>query len=201
MTITILSVDLQNDFCTAGGVHYQSRSCVPFITNIVLPFVRKRGHTVVEIISDYRATESETGPSVCVPGQWGYQSLIPLDVKHPRVWVKAEPSPAWVREGAGQASQLPGVPYPAPDAFSAWLTTTVGPPTPHQQIILIGLTLEICVISTLQELHHRGYHVKVLFEGVDTYSGNLEQKRVLFDTLFPFWGQPISWSEIEAASA
>lgn len=200
MTITFLSVDLQNDFCTEGGAHYQPRSCVPFITDTFLPFVRKQGHTIAEIISDYRTTEPETGSSVCVPGQWGYQSLIPADVKHPHVWVKAEPSPAWTRDGAGQAAQLPGAPYPAPDAFSSWLTATIGPPTAQQQIILVGLILEICVISTLQELRYRGYDVKLLFEGVDTYSGNLEQKRVLFETLFPFWGQPIFWTEIEAAS-
>ena len=125
MPMQIISVDLQNEFCTEGGALYRPRACVPFISEILLPFVRERGYRIAEIISDYRAAEPEISPSTCVPGQWGYQSLIPSDAKHPSVWVKAEPSPAWTRIGAGQADQRPGQPYPAPDAFSAWLTTMI----------------------------------------------------------------------------
>ncbi len=197
MAIQLLSVDLQNEFSTEGGALYRPRPCVPFITNTVIPFVRERGSRIAEIISDYRATEPGATTSSCVPGQWGYHSLIPPDVKHPSVWVKAEPSPAWIREGAGQADKRPGVPYPAPDAFNAWLTATIGAPTPEREIVLIGLMLEICVLSTLQELHYRGYRVKVLFEGVDTYVGNQQHKQALFDTLFPFWGEAISWADME----
>lgn len=196
--LLFLAVDLQNEFCVEGGALYRPRPCVPFINDTFLPFVRKHGYTIAEIISDYRTTAPRTDTSMCVPGQWGYQSLIPTDLKHPCVWVKAEPSPAWTRAGAGQVEQLPGVPYPAPDAFSAWLAATVGAPTAAQDIILVGLMLEICVLSTLQELKYRGYRVKVLVEGVDTYAGTVEQKHLLFATLFPFWGQAISWQDIQA---
>jgi nicotinamidase-related amidase len=199
MAMHILSVDFQNEFAAEGGAHYRPRPCVPFITDTFLPFVRGRGSTIAEIISDYRVTEPGSGTPACVPGLWGYQSLIPTAVKHPRVWVKAEPSPAWTRAGAGQAEQLPGAPYPAPDAFSAWLTATIGPPSPDQEIILVGLMLEICVLSTLQELYYRGYRAKVLFEGVDTYAGDVEHKRLLFATLFPFWGQAIFWHDLATA--
>lgn len=201
MAIQIVSIDLQNEFCTEGGALYRPRASVPFITDTLLPFVRKRGYRIVEIISDYRATEPGTGASTCVPGQWGYQSLIPTDAKHPSVWVKAEPSPAWTREGAGQAKQIPGQPYPAPNALSEWLATTIGSPTAGQEIILVGLMLEICVFSTLQELKYRGYHVKVLVEGVDTFSGNVEQKQQFLTTIFPFWGQALSWQQMEGVSA
>ena len=192
-----LSVDLQNEFCREGGALYRPRPCVPFLRDTFFPFVQARGSTVAEIISDYRVTEPGSDLSTCVPGTWGYQSLVPADLRHPSVWVKAEPSPAWTRAGAGQAAQLPGVPYPAPDAFGAWLSATIGPPTVHQEIILVGLMLEIYVLSTFQELKYRGYRAKVLFEGVDTYSGEHEQKQVLFETLFPFWGQAISWPEVK----
>jgi nicotinamidase-related amidase len=194
----IISIDLQNDFCTEGGVHYRPRPCVPFITGTFLPFVRERNYRIAEIISDYRATEPTTNSSTCVPEQWGYESILPSDVKQPSVWVKATPSPAWTRANAGQENQLPGQPYLAPDAFTAWLTSVVEPPSAEQDIILIGLVLEICVLSTLQELKYRGYAVKVLCEGVDTYSGNVEQKQVLFGTLFPFWGEAISWAQLQA---
>ena len=200
MTPQFLSVDLQNEFCIEGGALYRPRPCVPFISDTFLPFVRTRGYTIAEIISDYRVTWPGTDTPTCVPGQWGYQSIIPTDLKHPRVWVKAEPSPAWTRAGAGQAEHLPGVAYPAPDAFSAWLTATIGPPRVDQDIILFGLMLEICVLSTLQELKYRGYRVKVLVEGVDTYAGMVDQKHLLFATLFPFWGQAISWREMQLVS-
>ncbi len=193
----IVSVDLQNDFCTEGGVLYRPRPCVPFIIDRLIPFVRERGYRIAEIISDYRATEPKTGTSTCVPGQWGYQSLVPAEVKHPSVWVKAAPSPGWTRAGAGQENQLPGQPYPAPDAFSAWLAAVIGAPSADQEIILVGLMLEICVLSTLQELKYRGYQVKVLCEGVDTYSGSAEQKSMLFGILFPFWGQAFSWAQMK----
>ncbi len=87
----------------------------------------------------------------------------------------------------------PGAPYPAPHAFSEWLSAVIGPPTQKAEIVIVGLMLEICVLATLQELYHRGYRAKVLFEGVDTYAGSVEQKQVLFETLFPFWGQALDW--------
>ena len=196
----ILSVDLQNDFAVEGGAHYQPRPCVPFLRDTFLPFVRERGYAVAEIVSDYRATAPATDRPVCVPGEWGYQSLIPSDVKRSPVWVKAAPSPAWVRSGAGRAEQPPGAPYHDPHAFSAWLAETIGPPTPDKPVVLVGLTLEICVLSTVQELHYRGYRARVLFEGVDAYSGDQGHKRALFDTLFPFWGDGVSWQDVQTES-
>src|SRR6266536_4589168 len=81
MAMQIISVDLQNEFCTEGGALYRPRSCVPFITDILLPFVRECGHHIAEIISDYRATEPGSSASSCVPGEWGYQSIITFRTK------------------------------------------------------------------------------------------------------------------------
>lgn len=200
MSIVFLSVDLQNDFTTKGGAHYGARPCVPFIQNTLLPFIHEQGYTVAEIISDYRVTTPEQGSSVCVPGMWGYESIIPVNIKHASVWVKSEPSPAWIRKGAGNADCSPGVPYPSPDDFTRWLSETIGPPSLEREIILIGLVLEVCVLSTIYELHHRGYRVKVLFEGVDTHSGDQEQKKFLFETLFPFWASPVYWDDLNKMS-
>jgi nicotinamidase-related amidase len=99
--------------------------------------------------------------------------------------------------GCRKKEQLPGQPYPAPEDFSAWLEGVIGTPATSQEIILIGLVLEVCALCTLQELKLRGYQVKVLFEGVDTYSGSVEQKQLLFGTLFPFWGQGVSWAQMK----
>jgi hypothetical protein len=114
----IIAVDLQNDFCSEGGVHYRPRSCVPFIKERLFPFVRERGYCIAEIISDYRKTEPGTKSSTCVPGQWGFESIIPSDLKHPTVWVKATPSPAWTRAGAGKKSNFQGSPI-QPQRISA----------------------------------------------------------------------------------
>lgn len=200
MSIKILAVDLQNEFAVEGGCLYRPRPCVPFIQTTLLPFVRARGYSIAEIVSDYRVTPPASGAASCVPGEWSYQSIIPADLKHPWVWVKAEPSPAWIREGGGQPETLPGAPYPAPHAFSAWLMATIGPPHPQDEILVVGLMLEICVLATLQELYYRGYRAKVLLEGVDTYMGTLEQKQALCAILFPFWGAAMSWQAVYALS-
>lgn len=197
MPVIFLSVDLQNDFATEGGAQYQPRPCVPFIQNTLLPFVRDQKCSIIEIISDYRISQDGEGTSICIPGMWGFESIIPSDIKHRSVWVKSEPSPTWTREGGGKVDSVPGVPFPSPDSFNRWLDDTIGPPSSELELVLIGLVLEVCVLSTLQELKYRGYRAKVLFEGVDTYSGNLGHKKGLFETLFPFWGEPIYWEELQ----
>ncbi len=196
MPLKWLAVDLQNEFACEGGLLYRPRPSVSFIQTTVLPFVREQGYTIAEIVSDYRATPSTTASSSCVPGQWSYQSLLPDDVKHPWVWVKAQPSPAWIRSNGGQADQPPGAPYADPHAFDQWLVATLGPPDPNCPIVLMGLILEICVLATLQELHYRGYRVNLLFEGTDTYAGDLAQKKSFCATLFPFWGATLKWQDL-----
>lgn len=61
----------------------------------------------------------------------------------------------------------------------------------------LPLSFEMNSFRTLQELHYRGYYTRGLFEGVDTYSGSVEHKQQLFQTLFPFWGRTIFWDEIK----
>jgi nicotinamidase-related amidase len=193
----IISVDFQRDFVSEGGRHFQNQPCIPFVQNVFIPFVRLHGYRIAEIISDYRLTPPHTGVSVCVPGEWGYQSEIPSDIKMASVWVKAETSPSWVRSGGGNPACDPGEPYPDPNAFSAWLAATIGPPDRDNPVLLIGLALEICVLCTMQELKLRGYEVRILFEGVDTYTGDLQQKENFLETLFPFWGQAIRWEDLQ----
>ena len=65
-----------------------------------------------------------------------------------------------------------------------------------REIILIGLTLDCCVLCTSQELSFRGYKVRFLVEAVDTYSGSLKEKQAMLETPHANWGQPISWNEL-----
>jgi nicotinamidase-related amidase len=94
----------------------------------------------------------------------------------PEVWIKSMNSPVWIRENRGNALAQPGLPYPDPLAFSGWLQRVIGSPQEVEQLILIGLTLDCCVLCKAQELSFRAYSVKFLIEGVDTFSGSLQEK-------------------------
>ena len=50
----LLCVDLQNDFASPGGIFYNYRESVRFVTDELFPFLEERGVGVSEIVSDYR---------------------------------------------------------------------------------------------------------------------------------------------------
>jgi nicotinamidase-related amidase len=196
----IISVDFQKEFSCAGGLCYVERPCVPFIKDVIVPYLRERGLKIAEIISDYRLPRQGSSFHACVPGTPGFESEIPADVKHEDVWVKALSSPGWVREHGGRADREPGLPFPDPQAFSQWLERTVGSPAEGSEILLIGLTIDCCVLSVLEELRYRGYQPGVLHEGVDTYSGDAQEKEFLMKKVVPYWGKPVSWDEVKATT-
>ncbi len=184
-SVRLLSVDLQNEFARPGGRLFRPRDCVNFLTDVVFPAAQSRQWPLYEIVSDYRDPAKPPEEWSCVPGSWAGTSLVPRDLLAGEPWVKATPSPAWTHPGDADSA-----------GFSDWLTSTVGSPGPDCEVVVVGLMLEVCVLSTLQELTYRGYRPKILFEGVDTGSGDIEQKKLLFDALFPFWATPIHWNEL-----
>jgi nicotinamidase-related amidase len=196
LPVKIVSVDFQKDFSAEGGACYRPRPCVDFIKNELVPYLCERELTVAEIVSDYRLPRPGDEFECCVPGQPGYESEIPEEVKHPSVWVKCMNSPVWVRENGGLADRPAGIPYPHPGAFTEWLGATVGNPQESSDVILIGLTLDCCVLCTAQELRFRGYRVRFLVEAVDTYSGSQEEKSAILKTPLSNWGKPISWQQL-----
>ena len=195
----LISVDFQHDFVSPGGVHYRGQPCVKFVTGTVVPFVRAHGITVAEIVSDYRSPGGDDVDATCVPGQWGYESVIPADVKPAAPWVKASIAPTWVREGGGRADAIPGPARPDPTGFSTWLDAAIGPPDRSGPVVIMGLVLEVCVLATLIEIGLRGYSAVVLIEGVDTYDGDQRRKLEFLDTLAGFWGPPMTWTQCAAA--
>jgi nicotinamidase-related amidase len=195
----IVSVDFQKEFSAVGGRGFAPRPCVAFIKDVFVPFVRERGLKIAEIVSDYRLPRQGGGFHACVPGTQGYESEIPADVKYEGVWVKAFASPCWVREHGGDPDREPGLPYPDPHAFSEWLARTIGLPSADSGVILIGLTIDCCVLSALEELRYRGYQASVLIEGVDTYSGDAEEKDFLLSRVVPYWGKALSWEQLSSA--
>lgn len=197
----LVSVDFQNDFVSPGGVHYAGQPCVEFVLGTAVPFAREHGIPVAEIVSDYRSLGGDADDATCVPGQWGYESVIPTDVKPAEPWVKASIAPTWVRDGGGRADAVPGPSRPDPAGFATWLDATIGPPERGGPIVVFGLMLEVCVLASLIELHLRGYPAAVLVEGVDTYDGDARRKTEFLDTLAGYWGQPVTWAYCTTALA
>ncbi len=192
----IIAVDFQKDFTASDGACYRVRPCVNFILETLVPHCRKYGLRIAEIISDYRPPRPGTHFAHCVPGTTGYESALPADVKYSPAWIKCMHSPVWVRKNGGRAGVVPGLPYPDPGGFNQWLLDRIGPPQNESPVILIGLTLDCCILCTAQELEFRGYQVRFLVEGVDTFAGCPKQKLNLFETPLAFWGQPIPWLEL-----
>ena len=197
--MNIISVDLQKDFSDEQGVHFRPRPCVGFVRETLLPFVASRKIPVAEINSDYRPPRPHYRNLSCVPGTAGFESEIPVALRHADVWVKSLNSPSWTRDNAGVAGSVAGTPYADPEGFTNWLHRTVGAPQVTPQIVLIGLTLDCCVLCTAQELYFRGYSVRYLAEAVDTYSGKQEEKEFLFRSSAGNWASPLSWHDFQKA--
>ena len=195
MKYSFLAIDLQNDFTTEGGKHYVYRPCTDFLKGNVFPFLKEKNIKVNEIISDYRQPRPGDRDESCVPGTWGYGSIVPKEIVKAE-WIKCMNSPIWVRENIGNPEKTAGLPYQDTEKFGKWIEENMGKPdevTP----VLFGLTIDCCVLSTLQELNWRGYYPKVIKEGVDHYSATEEAKESVLKTPIPNWADVVSWEEIK----
>jgi nicotinamidase-related amidase len=192
MDIAFISVDMQNDFVSEGGIWYQRKECAAFFRDSVVPVLRSSGRKVQSITSDYSLPRANGSRSYCVPGQWGGQSVVPADVTQ-FTWVKAARSPIWVRDQSGVE------PRPEPRRFTDWLHESVGPPSPQLHVCVMGVALECCVLCVVQELYFRGYRVRLVPEAVDTESGDTAEKDFCLRLLFRLWASPLLWPDLVAA--
>lgn len=159
-----------------------------------MPFLLQNNIKITEIVSDYRQPRPGDRDDSCNPSTWGYESEIPDSVKDKPVWVKCMNSPIWVRDGIGDKTKKPGIPYQNPARFGQWLEAVVGKPE-ETEIGLIGLTVDCCVLCAAQELSFRGYKVKIIKEAVDTYSGSQEEKDAICETPAGNWAETVSWAD------
>lgn len=195
MKYEYIAVDLQNDFASSGGRHYQERPSVRFLQETVFPYFQEHGIQINEIISDYRAPRPGYSGKGCAPGTWGYESVVPKELVKSR-WIKSQNSPLWTRANAGVPDKEPGPPVQEVESFTKWLENSIGIPTESIPVVF-GLTVECCVLSTLQELRWRGYAPLVLKEGVDHYGGQTDAKENVFELLKDtHWGKTIVWEEL-----
>lgn len=196
--IKIIAVDLQYDFTREGGFGYVKRSSIDFIKKSLIPFLKEKDIKVAEIISDYRQPRPGDRGDCCHPGEWGYKSEIPDDIKNKNIWIKSMNSPIWIRENIGDSNKEAGLPYQDPKSFGKWLDLVIGKPDEVDTIVLFGLTIDCCVLSIAQELSWRAYKVRILTEGVDAYSGSLKEREyILNNAPLDNWAKPISWEEFK----
>ena len=61
----------------------------------------------------------------------------------------------------------------------------------------MGLTIDCCVLATVQELSWRGYYPLILKEAVDHASGKIEDRERLLRDPIPNWAEVIEWNELK----
>jgi len=196
MKYKFISIDIQNEFASEGGKFYSLKPSISFLGEVFFPFLRENSLKVNEIISDYRQPRPGDGGDGCHPGTWGYESLIPDDLRK-SVWVKSMNSPIWIRENIGEKDKKPGVPYPDSEKFGKWLEENIGHPNEVIPVIF-GLTIDCCVLSAVQEFRWRGYEPVVIKEAVYHASGKEEDKKaVLEKTAIRWWASVKSWEDFK----
>ena len=196
MKTKIVSIDFQKDFTAEGGICYKPRPSDDFVKNTLVPYLEKKNLKIAEIISDYRQPRPGDRGDCCHPGEWGYVSEIPKSAKENDIWLKCMNSPIWVRDNIGDPTKQPGLPYQDPKKFSEWIEKVIGKPE-DSEVVLVGLTLDCCVLCTAQEFSFRGYKVKILKEAVDAYSGEETEKESLCKTPVENWADVINWEEAQ----
>lgn len=193
----ILSIDLQKDFTDERGKYFKKHTNVLFIKEVLVPFCRENNLTISEIISDYRHMPPGENGNSCVPGTFGYESEIPEDIKLRPDWVKCNNAPLWTQDNIGVPDTEPGVSFEDPHGFEGWLFKGIGKPE-EVNVVLIGLTLDCCVLCAAQELSMRGYKVSILEEGVDPHSANQEEKtQILNSHLLENWASVVKWETLK----
>jgi len=85
-------VDIQNEFASEGGKFYTYKPSITFLNEKIFPYFREKNIKVNEIISDYRQPRNGDTGDGCHPGEWGYQSVMPDDLRK-SLWIKCMNSP------------------------------------------------------------------------------------------------------------
>lgn len=196
MKYKIISIDFQKDFVLKGGKSYRGRPAIKFIKDILIPYLIDKNIKIAEIVSDYRQPRLGDRGNCCKPGEWGYESEIPKIIKNKNIWIKCMNSPIWTRNNIGDSNKKPGLPFQDSKKFNEWIKKTIGSPK-ITEIILIGLTLDCCVLCTAQEFNFRGYKVKILKDATDTYSGDQKEKDDICKSVITNWASIITWKEFQ----
>jgi len=191
-----IAIDIQNDFATEGGKFYTYKPSIDFLKKIIFPYLKEKNIKVNEIISDYRQPRNGDGGDGCHPGEWGYQSVMPDELRK-SLWIKCMNSPVWIRKNIGKQNKKPGLPYSDSKAFTKWVNKNIGK---SEEVIpvIFGLTIDCCVLSTIQEFKWMGYSPIIIREAVDHQSGKAEDRDiVLAKSALRWWGKTMNWEDFK----
>lgn len=196
MKYAFIAVDIQNEFATEGGKFYSFKPSTIFLKETFFPFLKEKKIKVNEIVSDYRQPRPGDFGDGCHPGTWGYESLMPSDLRK-SLWVKCMNSPVWIREYIGDKDKQPGIPYPDTEKFKKWIEENIGSPEEVTPVIF-GLTIDCCVLSTTQEFRWRGFKPIIIKEAVDHATGKEEDKQIILEkSAMRWWSRALTWEEFK----
>jgi len=196
MKYEFIAVDIQNEFATKGGKFYTYKPSITFLQKTLFPFLKEKKIKINEIISDYRQPRPGDLGEGCIPSEWGYQSVMSDDLRK-SLWVKCMNSPIWIRKNIGEKNKKPGLPYPDSKAFGKWISKNIGKPEKVIPVIF-GLTIDCCVLSTVQEFKWRGFYPIVIREAVDTSNGKIKERDLVLEkTALRWWCKAMNWKDFK----
>lgn len=193
MNFDFICIDFQNDFASPGGINFNKGKSVSFIKEKMFPFLKDRNIQVSEILSDYRIPRGKSNNESCIPGSWGFQSLLPSALKKGTSWIKCMHNPLWIRKNIGVPNVSLGKEYQSPRKFNKWLKDNV----PNKNVILFGETADCCMLQVASELYFRGYNVYFIYEACDPMNERLDKKDdVLYHSSVSIYSKTIRFEEL-----
>lgn len=193
MNFDFICIDFQNDFASSNGVHFNKGKSVNFIKEKLFPFLKKHDIQVSEIISDYRLPRGKSKSESCIPGSWGFQSLLPSALKKGAPWIKCMHNPLWIRKNIGVPNATLGKERQSPRKFNKWLKDNLS----SKNIILFGETADCCMLQVASELYFRGYNVYFVYEACDPMNERLNEKDdILYHSSVSIYAETIHFDEL-----
>ena len=193
MIFDFICVDFQNDFASFGGVNFNKGESASFIKEKMFPFLKEHGIRASEIISDYRLPRGKSKNESCIPGSWGFQSLLPSTIKKGTPWIKCMHNPLWIRKNIGIPNTILGKEYQSPRKFNKWLKENV----PNNNVVLFGETVDCCMLQVASELYFRGYNVYFIYEACDPMNERLDKKDdILYHSSVSIYAKTICFDEL-----
>ena len=168
----LIVIDMQRDFLEPGGFGETLGNDVSLLSRAVTPIkrlieaARRRGMLVVHTREGHRPDLSDAPPAKLERG--APSKRIGDHGPMGRILVRGEPGHDIVPELAPIAGE-PLIDKPGKGAFYA---TDLGPILQHhgiQNLIVCGVTTEVCVHTTVREANDRGYRCIVPSDGTASY--------------------------------
>lgn len=185
MKMKVILVNFQNEYLSKKGKWFSKSKITKFITSRFIPFCDRHNLSIYEIKSDY-STPNMINQNGCVPGTFGFKSLIEEGKLAAKPFIKSDNSPNFIRPNHGDN------PVEKPEEFKHWLDENIGDPSQIAYVLLLGIGLESSITMIGHEMAKYGYKIKILKEGTDTT--NKKYTEFMLDK-FPLvsWGKVINF--------